>query len=640
VLLKRINWAVVNRASRRQVRNRENHCPPVSLFRWWARRPHALVGALLEASRLPEGERVSDPFSGGGTVAIEAAVRGFRVYAQDLNPWATWGLATALDSVDPKSLERGSEAFLDALSPSAQEYTSACATHGVGEIAHVFWVRCCLCRDCGETVYLYPYSLVTVASRRRNEDSGYYGCSSCGAITRCSLETKRPSCRACGSKFSDDRQPLLANRMVQCPHCDAEIPYSVAWTQRPRWNAVLVQRACKGEPGPIRHFDWPTAADLGPQQRRREPLPASLGESIPLGLETRVLRQAGFRRWSDLYPPRQLRMLLRAAAIARELDVDEKVRSRLQLAVAGAGEMAGFLSRWDRFHPKAFEALANHRFSSIGLAVETNLLAKTGRGTIPRRLASSLKAARWIKEKMTGTAHLPVPTGATTKAIRQACDVAIVTGSSASQSLADASIKLVITDPPYYDAVQYNELSWLFLTWTKVVTGQTRRWIPRVRDEAVPNASRGTGARQYERLLQRIFAETARTLHPEGTLLLTYHSTDFRGWTALGRALHEAGLIVVALGVAHSENDKDHAKRHRLVFAKDLVIECRKQGATSKAPAVVITPYKSDHKELIAAGQAIARMGDADAKATAKTFLQATSRLRQKRIHVPQILQG
>jgi len=112
VLLKRINWAVVNRATRRQVRNREYHCPPVSLFGWWARRPHPLVGALPDASGLSTGERVSDPFSGGGTVAVEAAVRGFKVYAQDLNPWATWGLATALDGVDPERLQLGIDAFL------------------------------------------------------------------------------------------------------------------------------------------------------------------------------------------------------------------------------------------------------------------------------------------------------------------------------------------------------------------------------------------------------------------------------------------------------------------------------------------------------------------------------------------------
>src|SRR5262252_5086098 len=96
-VLSRVKWAAVNRLTRRQVRNRELYCPPISLFRWWARRPHALVSALLEASRLKRGDLVSDPFSGGGTVALEAILRGLNVYAQDVNPWAVWGLRTALN---------------------------------------------------------------------------------------------------------------------------------------------------------------------------------------------------------------------------------------------------------------------------------------------------------------------------------------------------------------------------------------------------------------------------------------------------------------------------------------------------------------------------------------------------------------
>src|SRR5205814_9026266 len=35
----RVDWANANRLTRHQVRNREIYCPPISLFRWWARRP-------------------------------------------------------------------------------------------------------------------------------------------------------------------------------------------------------------------------------------------------------------------------------------------------------------------------------------------------------------------------------------------------------------------------------------------------------------------------------------------------------------------------------------------------------------------------------------------------------------------------
>lgn len=96
-LLSGIDWQRLEQRIRAQQRNREIYTPPISLFRWWARRSHALIGALLDSAvdaRAGTSLAVSDPFSGGGTVAIEAARRGLPVYAQDLHPWAVTGVAT------------------------------------------------------------------------------------------------------------------------------------------------------------------------------------------------------------------------------------------------------------------------------------------------------------------------------------------------------------------------------------------------------------------------------------------------------------------------------------------------------------------------------------------------------------------
>ena len=47
--------------------------------------PAQLMGALIDAASPLIGKDtcIADPFSGGGTVAIEAARRGFRIYAQE-----------------------------------------------------------------------------------------------------------------------------------------------------------------------------------------------------------------------------------------------------------------------------------------------------------------------------------------------------------------------------------------------------------------------------------------------------------------------------------------------------------------------------------------------------------------------------
>src|SRR6266487_623391 len=114
-ILSKIPWPAVTREIRDETRNRECHQPLVSVYRWWARRPHALIGAVLDAAGewLEKGALIADPFSGGGTVAIEAVRRSLSIYAKDVNPWASWGLRVSLTPVDPDELAAAGDLFLE-----------------------------------------------------------------------------------------------------------------------------------------------------------------------------------------------------------------------------------------------------------------------------------------------------------------------------------------------------------------------------------------------------------------------------------------------------------------------------------------------------------------------------------------------
>lgn len=93
--LRHINTGAVDAAARMEARNREVYLPPVSAYRWWARRTEAINGAILEALSKDEPGRmvVVDPFAGGGVIPLASVLRGHWTYAQDLNPWAATGLA-------------------------------------------------------------------------------------------------------------------------------------------------------------------------------------------------------------------------------------------------------------------------------------------------------------------------------------------------------------------------------------------------------------------------------------------------------------------------------------------------------------------------------------------------------------------
>jgi putative DNA methylase len=602
-----IDWTRVGVDVRAQQRNREVHTPLISLFRWWARRPHALIGAVLDAAAETATTSlvVSDPFSGGGTVAIEAARRGLTTYAQDLHPWAITGLRSALDEVDPEALEEASKKVLRAVDAERRRlYGTVCPEHDdeASEILTALWVRQVPCPGCAAPTFLYPYSYISRASRTANERLGWWGCPGCGAVTRSSLDARERRCSGCKGRLGDAERALLTGRSATCQRRGCRLEFD-AFAQPIAWRLALVQRRC----GATVHLDRPTPDEIEQSSLGASAGPGALRETIPNGLETTVLRRAGLTTWSSLYTPRQIESLIKAAAAIDDLSHPEQIKNRLRLALCGAGEMAGRISRWDRHYPKAYEAVANHRFAVTGLSAEVNLLAERGRGVLKRRFTASVRAARWRADHLPSGTRLRRRTS--TGGRLKPDGVLLAHGSSSRQLVADASVDLVLTDPPYFDDVQYAELAALFLVWARV-TGLTTASIELdLGAEAVANTRRGIGVERYRELLTAILSETRRSLKRDGRMILTFHNTDLRAWWALGRALAASGFRIHALAVTWAENDADHSKRGRRSFTQDLVIECRMAGAC--AVPVVLAPDSEDDaqaNELLSAGRAIASM--------------------------------
>lgn len=607
-LLTHLDWPVVDARVRLQQRNREVHTPPISLFRWWARRPHALIGAILDSARelSTAPPVVSDPFSGGGTVAVEAARRGLDIYAQDLHPWAITGLRSALEEIDPDVLAGAAELLLAGLREERRRlYGTCCPEHGDSEVLTTLWVRRVSCPSCLGDLFLYPYSYVTRASRAGEERWGWWGCAACGAMTRSLLSTCERRCKSCRRRLGDAGRALLRDRRAHCPRRECGQEFD-ALGLTPHWQIALVQRQCQTKRSLLVHFDRPTGTEVAQAQTAPADAIRRLREAIPEGLETTVLRRAGFKTWATLYPPRQLESLLLAAQAIDALPHQPRVKNRLRLAVCGAAEMAGRVSRWDRHYPKAYEATANHRFAVTGLSAEVNLLADRGRGVLKRRFAASVKAAQWRTE------HVPpdvVIRRRRASGHRVDIDgVVLADGSSARQLTKGGSVDLVLTDPPYFDDVQYAELAGLFLAWARTVGLIARSVELDSSSEAVANRCRGTGVEQYRQLLTAILRETRRSLAPYGRVVLTFHNTDLRAWWALGCALRDANLGIRALAVAQAENDADHSKRGRLCFTRDLVIESR-VGLVGHEP-VLVGDHSDDceSRELLSVGSALAAM--------------------------------
>ena len=112
----------------------------------------------------------------------------------------------------------------------------------------------------------------------------------------------------------------------------------------------------------------------------------------------------------------------------------------------------------------------------------------------------------------------------------------------------------VITDPPYYDNVDYARLSDFFYVWLKRTVGHlypehfATETTPK-KSEAVADPVRHGGSREkaraaYEAMMAQSLAEAHRVLKPGGALVVVYAHKTTLGWATLVEALRRAGFTV------------------------------------------------------------------------------------------------
>jgi putative DNA methylase len=566
-ILRRIDPIQVSARARIESRNREIHLPPISVFRWWARRTEAVNGAILDALTEEAAERqlVVDPFAGGGTIGLAALARGHRVYVQDINPWAAYGLRSMLALPAAREIEDAARTLARAAAPLLERaYATTCSDGSPGNVIHTYRVAVGSCTSCGAEARLFPYALLTLLVRKeRRRPEAYLACPRGHVfLGRADVPSTCPDCEI----STDPHAAYTQLRTVQCQVCgQSERLQAKASVGGLRWEPVLVQRASadrlrefapltEHEHAQAANASWPAIADLG---------------AIPSGRETSVLLRHGFRRWNELYPRRQQFVTHTLLDLAGQLDVPSSVADVLKLAIVGTVEFAGHLSRWDRWYLKCNDATAAHRFNFSTFVPEPHVwgIGDLGRGTVQRRLRSFVRGSDWLHKRT----HRDLSVHYMTQSDRTPeipADVTVVCGTSEAIALRDGAADVILTDPPYHDDVQYSELSLLFRAWAALPLDSLEG------EAAVSHAVEvSTAASRYVTVLARIFREFRRVLRRDGRLIFSYANRDPNAWAALFRALDTAGFRAVGYAVVHSENETDYAKRHVRACTKDFVME-------------------------------------------------------------------
>lgn len=313
------------------------------------------------------------------------------------------------------------------------------------------------------------------------------------------------------------------------------------------------------------------------------PIAGALGMRVPL---------YGFDQWSKLFTPRQLASL---AVLARG------ARDAYQASLS-----SGYPDEW-REALSAYLALTVNRVLSTS---STNCTWNVGPQSVRGTYARYALPITWDFVELNPLSEVGAACRGSTDLIGQACSFVLSSmgPSSVSTILCESAIKdgardidVIVTDPPYYDAIPYSDLMDFFYIWLRrTVHGINAevdhtfrdplgpKWSHEANDgELIDDASRhaGSNARSkqvYEDGMSRSFQACARALRPEGRLVIVFANKQPDAWETLVSAIIRAGFVVDGSWPIQTEREARTRALASAALASSVWLVCKKRSETSR----------------------------------------------------------
>ena len=552
--------------------------------------------ALVRAAH-GEEPLVVDPFAGGGSIPLEALRLGCEAFASDLNPVACLILKVMLEDIPrhgpglaDKLRRVGAEIKAKAEVELADLYPKD--ADGATPIAYL-WARTVRCEapNCGaEIPLLRSFWLCKKPKRKRalrvrverHEDARapevvfeVFEPTSEKEVPGGTVTRARATCLCCHTVLPPER--VRAQLAEQRGGADVEFDGDGRRIGGARLTAVVTLRS--DEAG--RNYRLPTDADYAAvhaaQQRlaailkewesngKQGPCPVPDEPLPPIGTLGFRVQRYGMLQWGDLFTARQkvaLGCLTRGVSSLRLPDI----------AAFGVSKQSDFnssLSRWANHMEKSVATFGRHALPILwdwGEVVP--IVNATGGFDV---------AIDWIANAAETVALSTNNPGQTQL-------------SDASQyGLPDQSANVWFTDPPYYDAIPYSDLSDFFLVWLK----RTLPSHPLLRDPFEPDNPLSPKSREavqdeskkhegqpkdrkwFEVTMAKAFAEGRRVLDEDGigSVVFAHKTTD--GWEALLSGMIRGGWTITGSWPIATEKPDRMRAMDSAALATSVHLICR-----------------------------------------------------------------
>jgi adenine-specific DNA methylase len=556
------------------------------------------VGTARELVRAAHGDShplVVDPFAGGGSIPLEALRLGCDCFASDLNPVATLILKTMLEEIPRYGGDLASEFRAESLKVIAEAKSELAAVYpsnsdATEPIAYI-WARTITCDSCGAEVPLVR-SLWLCKKPQRLRALEYVVHKPDKAIPTIDFRIVSPKagaslqsgttsrgkgvCPACNTVMPPDR----VKQLLRVQRGGTDVVFDSAGTRiggaRLLASVLLKDDGHGREYVPATEADYKTLfiaktkLDTLQEGDTFSPLSPSPDEPLPpqgtLGFRVQTY---GMAVWGDLFSYRQKLSLLTFAKHIRQVS-NTAVRNLLSLVLDRVASRGSSLCLW-RYH--ADQEKVEHVFGRQAIPMVWDFAEAVTTSSSTGSFADGVDVVAIAVQQV---------------ALMFAEHPGQVENADARYSpLADESADVWFTDPPYYDAVPYSDLSDYFYVWLKrsqPTNALLKGWLTPKENEIVQDESKlfeghPKNRETFEQMMAEAFGEARRVLSPEGIGTVVFAHKTTEGWESLLSGMIRGGWIITGSWPIATEMRNRLRAQDSAALATSVHLICRPRAA-------------------------------------------------------------
>jgi len=554
--------------------------------------------------------RVLDPFSGGGSIPLEAMRLGCETHAVEYNPVATLILKCTLEYPQKygkrKRVEDDSD-FIDdenknPLLEDVKKWGEWVLKEAEKEIGKFYpkdedgsiplgyiWARTIPCQhpDCEAEI---PLMRQFWLAKKDNKKVALY----------LYVEDEEIKFEIVGDGYKDmpdDFDPsegTVSSAIATCPVCgfpvDDETTRELFKKGKAGERMVAVVLRRPGEKGKKyrlasdRDLDAFKKAEKYLEEKRAklmdewgiDPIPnEEIPSTMPGGIHTPTY---GMNKWGDLFASRQKLALITFIEKVRkayknmlnrgyDIDYSMAVISYLGIAIDRIAIYQTRLGYWHNTRELVNPGMGRQALAMTWDYAESNIFNGN---------ANWDSAMKWILQVIS---HLSQLSEQGPAIVKQASATEI----PYSSNYFDA----VFTDPPYYYSITYADLSDFFYVWLKRVVGHIfpdlfiTNLTPKSKEiiegkfwDKVRYAKKDK--EWFEGMLSKSFKEIYRVLRNNGIAIIVYTHKSTEGWEAMINSLLSSGLVIIASWPIHTEMRERLMAKESAALASSIYFVCRK----------------------------------------------------------------